>query len=462
MEQDTIAAIATALNHSGISIVRISGEKALEVAGRIFFNQKREKILKQPKSHTVHYGYIYDGQDLIDEVLVVYMKAPRSYTAEDVVEVDCHGGLKVTERVLQTVLKNGARLAEPGEFTKRAFLNGRIDLTEAEAVMDLIQSKNEFSMKNSLNQMQGSIRKKIEQVRARLLHEIAYLEAALDDPEHYELVGYGEQLDQKLDCFLQEGKKILKNSKNGALLKDGICTVIVGKPNVGKSSILNLLVGKERAIVTEIEGTTRDILEEQVVLQDIVLRIIDTAGIRETEDRVEKIGVERSKKSVEEAQLVLFVLDWSKPLTKEDREIFKLIQNQKKKAVILLNKTDLETEHPLKEEEVRNEFKFPVLSFSAKEEQGTEELAAYIRDAFFEGDLHTEEEIYLTNLRQQQLVEEAISSMELVKQSIAQGMPEDFYTIDLTRAYEALGRMIGEEVDDDVVDEIFRAFCMGK
>lgn len=460
MELDTIAAIATAVNNSGISIIRMSGEDAVKICNRIFMSRNKKIILENPQTHSVHYGFIMDQDEMIDEVLVMYMKGPKSYTAEDVVEIHCHGGISVTNKVLQIVLKNGARLAEPGEFTKRAFLNGRIDLTEAEAVMDLIHSKNEFSRKNSMKQLKGSVRKEIEKMRKGLLHEIAFLESALDDPEHYELLDYGKSLDQIINRQLEESRKILRNSRNGQLLKEGIQTVIVGKPNVGKSSILNLLVGNERAIVTDIEGTTRDILEERVLLDDIILNIIDTAGIRETQDMVEKIGVERSIQSIEDAELILFVVDSSMPFTEEDNNILRLIKD--KKGIILLNKTDLKTEQDNILETLGEKCSFRVIPFSAKEESGLEELSSYIKELVFDGNFESDTEICLTNARQQNLLEESIEFLLLVKQSIEDGMPEDFYTIDLMNAYTSLGKMIGEEVEDDVVDEIFHSFCMGK
>lgn len=455
-DTDTIAAIATAMSSAGIGIVRISGDDAVAVADRIF-RAKNKKTLRQADSHTVHYGYITDGDTVIDEVLVMLMRAPNSYTREDTVEIDCHGGVLVMRRVLETVFKYGARPAEPGEFTKRAFLNGRIDLTQAESVIDLINSKNEFAMKSSVSQLRGSVRDKIKSLREKILHETAFIESALDDPEHYSLDGYAEKLEQTVEGLKSEIGRLLETADDGKILKEGIHTVIVGKPNVGKSSILNVLAGSERAIVTDVAGTTRDVLEEQINLGGVSLNMIDTAGIHETNDIVEKIGVEKAKKYLEEADLVLYVVDASVPLTVEDDKIREMITE--KKCIVLLNKSDLTVQV------TPESFQYmgaEVLSVSATEGEGIQDLAHAIREMFFHGDVSYNDEVIITNLRHKNALAEALGSLELVSDSIRSGMPEDFYSVDLLNAYESLGLIIGEAIADDLADEIFAKFCMGK
>lgn len=455
-DTDTIAAIATAMSSAGIGIVRISGDDAVAVADRIF-RAKNKKTLRQADSHTIHYGYITDGDTVIDEVLVMLMRAPNSYTREDTVEIDCHGGVLVMRRVLETVFKYGARPAEPGEFTKRAFLNGRIDLTQAESVIDLINSKNEFAMKSSVSQLRGSVRDKIKSLREKILHETAFIESALDDPEHYSLDGYAEKLEQTVEGLKSEIGRLLETADDGKILKEGIHTVIVGKPNVGKSSILNVLAGSERAIVTDVAGTTRDVLEEQINLGGVSLNMIDTAGIHETNDIVEKIGVEKAKKYLEEADLVLYVVDASVPLTVEDDAIREMIT--KKKCIILLNKSDLTVQVT---PESFQDMGAEVLSVSATEGEGIQDLAHAIREMFFHGDVSYNDEVIITNLRHKNALAEALGSLELVSDSIRNGMPEDFYSVDLLNAYESLGLIIGEAIADDLADEIFAKFCMGK
>lgn len=455
-DTDTIAAIATAMSSAGIGIVRISGDDAVAVADRIF-RAKNKKTLRQADSHTVHYGYITDGDTVIDEVLVMLMRAPNSYTREDTVEIDCHGGVLVMRRVLETVFKYGARPAEPGEFTKRAFLNGRIDLTQAESVIDLINSKNEFAMKSSVSQLRGSVRDKIKSLREKILHETAFIESALDDPEHYSLDGYAEKLEQTVEGLKSEIGRLLETADDGKILKEGIHTVIVGKPNVGKSSILNVLAGSERAIVTDVAGTTRDVLEEQINLGGVSLNMIDTAGIHETNDIVEKIGVEKAKKYLEEADLVLYVVDASVPLTVEDDAIREMITE--KKCIVLLNKSDLTVQVT---PESFQDMGAEALSVSATEGEGIQDLAHAIREMFFHGDVSYNDEVIITNLRHKNALAEALGSLELVSDSIRSGMPEDFYSVDLLNAYESLGLIIGEAIADDLADEIFAKFCMGK
>lgn len=458
MKTDTIAAIATAMSNSGIGIVRISGEEAFEVADRIFHPKKGTKKVSEMQSHTVHYGYIKDGDEVVDEVLLLVMRGPKTYTCEDVVEIDCHGGVLVMKKLLETVLKYGARPAEPGEFTKRAFLNGRIDLSQAESVIDVINAQNDLALKSSVSQLQGAVLEKIREIRSVILHELAFIESALDDPEHYTLDDYEDELEGKMSDVRNRVKKLLDSSDNGKMLKEGIRTVIVGKPNAGKSSLLNLLVGEERAIVTEIAGTTRDILEEQIQIGGIGLNIIDTAGIRETDDIVEKIGVSKSKEYMEKADLVIYVVDSSTDLDDNDREIMESIQN--KKAIILLNKSDLETRTTAEDLNVTSNH--PIISISAKHRLGIEELEQTIEQMFFSGKLTFNDEVYITNIRHKNALSETVNSLDMVLNSIRDGMPEDFYTIDMMNAYSELGSIIGEAVGEDLVNEIFSKFCMGK
>lgn len=456
--EDTIAAIATAMAPSGIGIVRISGPEAVAVADRLYRGKKKEKKLADMKSHTIHYGWIVEKEQVLDEVLVMLMRGPHSYTGEDTVEIDCHGGVLAVKRVLEAVLHAGARIADPGEFTKRAFLNGRIDLSQAEAVMDVISAKSEYSLQSSVSQLQGSVRRAVKEIREKLLYEIAFIESALDDPEHISLDGYPE----KLEGIVQEEKrkieKLLKSADDGKMLQEGIKTVILGKPNAGKSSLLNLLVGEEKAIVTDIAGTTRDVLEEQISLGGISLRMLDTAGIRSTADKVEQIGVERAKEHAKNADLILYVVDASVPLDENDGQIMELLKGRK--TILLLNKSDLET--VISKEELTVRIDAPVLNISAREETGLAELEALIKEMFFQGEISFNDEVYITNMRQKRALEEALESLKLVENSIAMGMPEDFFSIDLMNAYERLGSIIGEAVGEDLVNEIFSKFCTGK
>lgn len=458
MKTDTIAAIATAMSNSGIGIVRISGDEALEVADRIFRPKKGSRKVSDMETHTIHYGYVVDDEEVVDEVMLLIMKAPRSYTCEDTIEIDCHGGVLVMKKILETVLKYGARPAEPGEFTKRAFLNGRIDLSQAESVIDVINAQNELALKSSVSQLQGAVLEKIKDIRAVVLHEIAFIESALDDPEHVSLDGYPEQLHEIMSDAHAKVKKLLDSSDNGKMLKEGINTAIVGKPNAGKSSLLNILVGEERAIVTEIAGTTRDILQEQIQIGGIGLNVIDTAGIRDTEDIVEKIGVNKSREYIEKADLIIYVVDSSTELDENDQEIIEAIQD--KKAIVLLNKSDLDTKTDAAV--LEKCLDKPILSISAKNNTGIHELEELIEEMFFSGKLSFNDEVYITNIRQKNALAEAESSLKMVLQSIDDGMPEDFFTIDMMNAYETLGTIIGESVGEDLVNEIFSKFCMGK
>lgn len=464
---DTIAAIATAMSDSGIGIIRISGEDAIEIADKVFHSIKPDKKLKNVKSHTVHYGFIYDGEQLMDEVMAVVMKAPHSYTTEDTVEINCHGGVLMVNRILETVLKYGARLAEPGEFTKRAFLNGRIDLSKAEAVIDIIHSKNEFALQAGTAQLKGSVSDAVIAMREKVLYEIAFIESALDDPEHISLDGFYERISVTVQELLTKITKLIDSADNGKMLKEGINTVILGKPNAGKSSLMNLLVGEEKAIVTSIAGTTRDILEENIKLHGIGLNIIDTAGIRETEDIVEKIGVERALKCAEKADLVIYVVDSSVFLDESDYAIMEFMKT--KKSIVLLNKTDLEavvSEEDLKAiltDKIGEEAAFlPIIKTSTKENIGIDIFEDKIKEMFFHGEISFNDEVYITNLRHKEALMDAKKSLLMVQKSIEEEMPEDFLSIDLMSAYASLGTIIGEEVGEDLVNEIFSKFCMGK
>ena len=460
MEQDTIAAISTAVSNSGIGIIRISGKDAVAIADRVYRSKGGKKRLADQPTHTIHYGYIVDQDEAVDEVLVMLMRGPKSFTMEDTVEVNCHGGVYAMKRVLDVVLKNGARPAEPGEFTKRAFLNGRIDLSQAESVMDVIQAKNEYALKSSLQQLKGAVRTAIEELRSRILYQTAFIESALDDPEHISLDGYPDRLSEEVHQLQEALLELIASSENGRILKEGIRTVILGKPNAGKSSLLNALVGEERAIVTDIAGTTRDALEETIAFQGITLNLIDTAGIRETEDVVEKIGVGRAIEKAGEADLILCVFDAARPLDENDREILKVIEG--KQAILLLNKTDLAvTLQETKLQELTGG-RYPVVSVSAKEQTGLSKLTEQIHSLFYQGEISVQDELYITNARQKHALLDAAEGLQRVQESISLGMPEDFYSIDLLAAYEALGTITGETVGEDLVNEIFSRFCMGK
>ena len=456
--KETIAAIATGMSGSGIGIIRISGEEAFEITDRIFVPKKTGKKMSEVKSHTIHYGNIVYNDELIDEVLVMIMKSPNTYTRENTVEINCHGGVYVMKKVLETVLKSGARPAEPGEFTKRAFLNGRIDLSQAEAVIDVINSKNKYALKNSINLLSVKLSEKISEIRAEVINNVAYIEAALDDPEHISLDNFGDKLENYVDNWVKSVEKLLKTVENGKLFTQGINTVILGKPNAGKSSILNILSGRERAIVTDIAGTTRDIIEEQINLGGITLNLIDTAGIRNTEDVVEGIGVNKAKQIASEADLVMYVVDSSTELDENDYEIINLIKDLK--TVVLLNKSDLNT--VTTKEKIEELTGRDVFLISAKENKGLDELSDHIVNMFTEGKIDFNDEIYISNERNKVALDNALESFRLVLSSIEAGMPEDFYTIDLLNAYEELGKVVGESVEDDLVNEIFSKFCMGK
>lgn len=458
MQGDTIAAVSTAMSSSGIGIIRISGSESFAIADRIYSSKGGRKRLSDQKSHTIHYGFIKDGDEVIDEVLVMLMRGPRSYTAEDTVEINCHGGVYAMRRVLDTAVKNGARPAEPGEFTKRAFLNGRLDLSQAEAVMDIIQAKNEYALQSSLSQLKGSVREAVRSIREKIIYHIAYIESALDDPEHISLEGYPGELDSVVDELQRKLGRLIDSAEDGRVMAEGIRTVIVGKPNAGKSSLMNLLVGEERAIVTDIAGTTRDILEENISLSGISLNIIDTAGIRDTKDVVEQIGVSRAKEYAKDADLIIYVVDASTGLDDNDEQIIEMLRGRQ--AIVLLNKADLEA--VTTEEMLSDKVEGPVISISVKENTGIGELENQLKSMFYKGDISFNDEVYITNIRHKAALVSAKESLSQVRDSIEAGMPEDFYSIDLMSAYEELGTIIGESVGEDLVNEIFSKFCMGK
>lgn len=478
MKADTIAAIATAMSDSGIGIIRVSGEDAIQIVDKIYRNPKNQKALTKYSSHTIHYGFIIkEDESVLDEVMVSVMKKPKSYTMEDTVEINCHGGILMMKEILAAVMNAGARIAQPGEFTKRAFLNGRIDLSKAEAIMDIIHAKNEFALQSSVKQLKGSVSDKIRKLREEILYEIAYIESALDDPEHISLDGYHDRLSDKTDYILKELDKLLDSADDGKMLKEGINTVIVGKPNAGKSSLLNKLTGEDRAIVTDVAGTTRDTLEETISLGGITLNMIDTAGIRNTEDVVEKIGVEKAKNVSRDADLILYVVDSSVDLDESDREIIQMIRD--KNTIILLNKSDLDevVTKDMLEKTIEDIFQvssekeisdnesthfIEIIKTSTKEENGIDTLTNLIQNMFFHGKISYNDEVYITNMRHKEAINDARESMIQVKNSLEMDMPEDFYSIDLMSAYASLGTIIGEEVGEDLVNEIFSKFCMGK
>lgn len=458
MIKETIAAIATGMSNSGIGIIRMSGPEAISIADGIFVSARKNFKLTEAATHTVHYGNIVYEDNIIDEVLIIIMKAPNSYTREDVVEIDCHGGVYVMKKILDILIKSGARTAEPGEFTKRAFLNGRIDLTQAEAVIDIINSKNKYALSNSVKLLNGKLSEQITEIRKDLINNIAYIEAALDDPEHISLDNYGDKLLITVDNYIDKVDNLIKTVDNGKIFTQGVKTVIIGKPNAGKSSILNILAGYDRAIVTDIAGTTRDTIEEQINLAGITLNLVDTAGIRNTKDIVEEIGVNKAKELVEEADLILYVVDSSTELDENDYNILNIIKNRK--TVILLNKSDLDTVTDA--DSISKITDSKVISVSAKDNTGLDELSETIVKLFASGEIDYNDEVYVSGERNKEALEETLESLKLVKKSINEGLPDDFYTIDLMNAYEQLGKITGESVEDDLVNEIFSKFCMGK
>ncbi len=456
--EDTIAAISTALGTGGIGIVRISGDKAFDIADRIF---KGRTGFKSLKSHTINYGKIVDPEsgEVLDEVLVAKMNKPRTYTREDVVEINCHGGPVVVRRVLELVLRGGARLAEPGEFTKRAFLNGRIDLSQAEAVVDLINAKTDEGTRAAIGQLEGRLSAKIREARNSLIDLIAHIEVTVDYPEHDIEEITGRMVYNQIRAIRQRLADIAKDFDRGRIIREGISVVIVGRPNVGKSSLLNELAGKNRAIVTDIPGTTRDIIEEYINIKGIPVRIIDTAGIRETEDKVEKIGVERAEKAIENADLVIMMVDASCGLTEEDIRIFMRIR--KKKHIIMINKIDIaETEAV---DHIRDQLDDEnIITTSVKNGTGLDRLEDMIEELFVEGSVGSGDGVIITNIRHKDLIDKAIFSIDQAIGSYDGGMPLDCLTIDIRDAAEYLGQITGETVSDDVIEKIFSSFCVGK
>ncbi len=468
MEEKTIVGIASAAG-GGIGIIRVSGSESMKIVDSIFHpgkfnNEENEALidksyLQQQKSHTIHYGFIIDGNnEVVDEVMVSVMKTPATYTREDVVEINCHGGNYILQRVMQLLLEKGAFLAEPGEFTKRAFLNGRIDLSQAEAVMKMISSKNEFALQSAVKQLEGSVSKYIQQIREQILYEMGRIESALDDPEHYDLTGYSDELFDKTEQQIVSLQRLLDRFENGRMKSEGINTVIVGKPNAGKSSLMNILLDEDRAIVTDIAGTTRDALQESVRLGGLMLNLIDTAGIHNTEDTVEKIGVDRAKQYIEQADFILFVVDGSEEWSDEDEQILPLIAQ--KKGIILLNKADLKAK--VSELFLKDKLSWDTIAFSNETKQGLQQLEQYITDKFERGDLQFNDQICLTSIRHKNAVMQAVNALHRVEQSIKDGMPEDFFTIDLMEAYQQLGLINGDTATEDLVNKIFEEFCMGK
>ena len=455
---DTIAAIATGMTNSGIGIIRISGDNAFNIIDKIFKSKKGNKKLSQEASHTVHYGYITFEDEIIDEVLVVILRSPTSYTTEDTVEINTHGGNLVMRRILQVVLKSGASLAEPGEFTKRAFLNGRIDLSQAESVMQLIGAKNEISLKNSVRQLNGELRDKIVKLRKKILHETAFIESALDDPEHYSLEGYTDKLKNKILDIDKEINVLIESASDGKIITEGINTVIVGKPNAGKSSLLNALLGEEKAIVTDIAGTTRDVITESIMIKGLLLNVMDTAGIRQTDDLIEEIGVKRALNLTKDADLVLYLADVSRPLDENDEKILDVISD--KNVICLLNKSDLEKRADV--DIIKSKIDAPIIYISALEKSGIDDFANLLRKMFLNGDISFNDQIYITNERHKEALNICRESIRLVLNAIDNQIPEDFLMVDLMNAYEQLGFIIGESLSEDLVDEIFREFCMGK
>ncbi|MCI5501532.1 MAG: tRNA uridine-5-carboxymethylaminomethyl(34) synthesis GTPase MnmE [Lachnospiraceae bacterium] len=479
MQNDTIAGIASGMG-GGIGIIRVSGEKCLDIVGKIFRNKKYvEKYLKNnekkniikckdkewntkyfenKETYTIHYGFIVDDDKIIDEVLIMLMKGPNSYTKEDVIEIDCHGGPYVVQKVLQTVIKNGARLSEPGEFTKRAFLNGRIDLSQAEAVMKVISSKSDFALNSAIKQLEGGVSNYIEEIRQEILHNLGFIEAALDDPEHYDLDGYGDELAKITSGEISKLEDIIEKFNDGRMKSEGINTVIVGKPNAGKSSLMNLLLDEERAIVTDIAGTTRDVLEERVKLGDIILNLVDTAGIHDTDDIVESMGVSKAVDYIENADFIIYVVDSSVELDEADDRIIDILKNSN--GVILMNKTDLDIK--ITKEQIKEKLDWDCIEFSNETGHGLDELTEYITNSFLDGNVTYNDQVYLTSMRHKEAVESAIVSLKNVVDTINAGMPEDFYTIDMMDAYKKLGLINGETASEDLVNKIFKDFCMGK
>ncbi|MBU3091157.1 tRNA uridine-5-carboxymethylaminomethyl(34) synthesis GTPase MnmE [Clostridium sp. CF011] len=456
-EFDTIAAIATSIGEGGISIIRVSGDMSIDIVNSIFIGKNNRK-LHDLKSYTMRYGHIIDKNgSRLDEVIISYMKGPKSFTAEDTIEINCHGGVVGTNRILQEVILAGARMAEPGEFTKRAFLNGRIDLSQAEAVIDIIRAKTDLSMKSALMQSEGSISREIKNIRNKLLSVIASIEVTVDYPEEDIEEVTAEKVNEDVIDIISEIDTLLSTADEGKILREGLSTVIVGKPNVGKSSLLNALVKEKRAIVTDVPGTTRDAIEEYINIEGIPVKIVDTAGIRETEDIVEKIGVEKSKEKIDEADLVILILDSSKKLTHEDREIIKYIKN--KKYIVLLNKSDLGGKIEIEElQSLKSKY---ITNVSVKTGEGLNHVKEYIKDLFFKGEIKTEG-IFVTNNRHKESLIRAKENLESSLNALEYTLAIDLASIDIRNAWISLGEITGEILEEDIIHKIFSEFCLGK
>jgi tRNA modification GTPase len=461
MEFDTIAAISTPMGEGAIAIVRLSGDEAVSIVDKLFKGKGTKKLADVP-THTIHYGHLIDPEteQIVEEVMVTVMRGPKTFTREDVVEINCHGGLVTVNRVLQLVLKNGAHLAEPGEFTKRAFLNGRIDLSQAEAVMDLIRAKTDRAMNVALGQMEGRLSKLIQKLRQEILETLAHVEVNIDYPEYDDVEEMTHQmLIEKATYVKKEIERLLQTAQQGKILREGLSTVIIGRPNVGKSSLLNSLVHENKAIVTDIPGTTRDVIEEYVNVRGVPLRLLDTAGIRETEDVVEQIGVERSRKVLKEADLILLVLNNNEELTPEDEQLFEAVEGMD--VIVIVNKMDLPQKIDMERvKELANNH--PLVTTSLLHEQGVDELEEAIASLFFEGSLEAGDMTYVSNSRHIALLNQALDAINDVIKGVEMGTPIDIVQIDLTRTWELLGEIIGDTVHESLIDQLFSQFCLGK
>ncbi|MGX0245440.1 tRNA uridine-5-carboxymethylaminomethyl(34) synthesis GTPase MnmE [Staphylococcus hominis] len=459
MDFDTITSISTPMGEGAIGIVRLSGPEAVEIGDKLY---KGKKKLKDVPSHTINYGHIIDPEtdEVVEEVMISVLRAPKTFTREDIIEINCHGGILTINRILELTMTHGARMAEPGEYTKRAFLNGRIDLSQAEAVMDFIRSKTDRASKVAMNQIEGRLSDLIKRQRQSILEILAQVEVNIDYPE------YDDVEDATTEFLLAQSKKIkneidqlLETGTQGKIMREGLSTVIVGKPNVGKSSMLNNLIQDNKAIVTEVAGTTRDVLEEYVNVRGVPLRLVDTAGIRDTEDIVEKIGVERSRKALSEADLILFVLNNNEPLTEEDRTLYEVIKNED--AIVIVNKTDLERQLDI--EEVKTMIgDTPLIQTSMLKQEGIDELELQIRDLFFGGEVQNQDMTYVSNSRHISLLKQARQTIQDAIDAAEAGIPMDMVQIDLTRTWELLGEIIGESASDELINQLFSQFCLGK
>lgn len=456
---DTITSISTPMGEGAIGIVRLSGHDAVEIADKLY---KGKHLLKDVPTHTINYGHIIDPEteEVVEEVMVSVLRAPRTFTREDIVEINCHGGILTINRVLELTMTYGARMAEPGEYTKRAFLNGRIDLSQAEAVMDFIRSKTDRASKVAMNQIEGRLSDLIKRQRQSILEILAQVEVNIDYPEYDDVEdATTEFLLERSQEIKQEIQKLLDTGVQGKIMREGLSTVIVGKPNVGKSSMLNNLIQDNKAIVTEVAGTTRDVLEEYVNVRGVPLRLVDTAGIRETEDIVERIGVERSRKALSEADLILFVLNYNEPLTEDDRKLYEVIKNED--AIVIINKTDLEQRLDLAEVETMVG-DMPIIQTSMLQQQGIDELEIQIRDLFFGGEVQSQDMTYVSNSRHISLLKQAKNAIQDAIDAAEMGVPMDMVQIDLTRTWEILGEIIGESANEELIDQLFSQFCLGK